>query len=209
MSANLPAQWKASKIRALEYLIAYPNAKITEVAEESGVTTATIHLWLKDPEFVEIFYQKYMVSFGAKLPSILNAMVREAEAGNVQAGRLVLEHSGKLIKRVEVNNYQSPFEKFLGKDGTNDNNIEDAEFVVMPERPIVEKKKKHKTKSQELREIKNKKKSLSQRREAAQWRRRAERVGVELLPQGRKTPLQKQEWRNKVLQKEKQMQNHV
>ena len=40
-----------------------------------------------------------MVTFGSRLPTVLNSMVREAEAGNVQAGRLVLEHSGKLIKR--------------------------------------------------------------------------------------------------------------
>ena len=98
---------------AIDLLVNDPEAKITDVAEKAGVTRATVHNWLKDPEFVEVFYQKYMVVFGSRLPTVLNSMVREAEAGNVQAGRLVLEHSGKLIKRVEVKNHQSPFEKFL------------------------------------------------------------------------------------------------
>jgi hypothetical protein len=192
---NLPDKWKPSKVRALEFMTAYPSAKMEEVAEESGVTKSTIHLWMRDPEFVEVFYQKYMVSFGSKLPSILNAMIREAEAGNVQAGRLILEHSGKLIKRVEINNTKSPFEKFLGQDVYE---AEDAEFTVMPERPIYEKKMKPKTKAQEKAEIVKMEKAIEKRRESAKWRTRAMKVGVEVLSQGRKTPNQIKEWREKV-----------
>ena len=116
MSTNLPTHWNASKVRAIELLVSKPSARIKDVAEESGVSSVTIHKWLKDPEFVEVFYQRYMISFGSRLPSVLNSMIIEAEAGNVQAGRLVLEHSGKLIKRVEVANHQSPFEKFLNAE---------------------------------------------------------------------------------------------
>ena len=50
-----------------------------------------------------------------------NSMVREAKAGNVQAARLVLEHSGKLVKNVNVT-IDSPFEKWLKK-------VDDAEVV--------------------------------------------------------------------------------
>lgn len=212
MSVNLPESWKSSKVRAVEFMTAYPNAHIKEVAEESGVSKNTIHLWLRDPEFVEVFYQKYMVSFGSKLPSILNAMIKEAEAGNVQAGRLILEHSGKLIKRVEVNNYQSPFEKFLGnKDSQNleEAKIEEAEFTVMPERPIVKKNKKIKTKVQETRELRVKQDALKKRSEASKWRRRAIKVGVELLPQGRKTKLALQSWQKKVIEAENSLKSRV
>ena len=118
MSVNIPSKIKPSMVIAIDLLVNDPEAKITDVAEKAGVTRATVHNWLKDPEFVEVFYQKYMVVFGSRLPTVLNSMVREAEAGNVQAGRLVLEHSGKLIKRVEVNNHQSPFEKFLSSQGS-------------------------------------------------------------------------------------------
>ena len=142
MSVSLPAKWKPEKARTVDLLVSNPSVKMTDLAEEIGVTRATIHKWLKDPEFVEVFYQKYMVSFGAKLPNVLNSMIREAEAGNVQAGRLVLEHSGKLIKRVEVANHQSPFEKFLNSEEgqlqeieTIDATFEDVneDIVALPE----------------------------------------------------------------------------
>tara|TARA_R110000744_G_scaffold364496_2_gene473049 strand:+ start:262 stop:891 length:630 start_codon:yes stop_codon:yes gene_type:complete len=208
MSANLPEKWTPSKVRALEFMTAYPNAKMEEVAEESGVSKTTIHVWMRDPEFVELFYQKYMVSFGSKLPAILNSMIREAESGNVQAGRLILEHSGKLIKRVEINNTQSPFEKFLDKDeGSGHRDVQDAEFTVLPERPVYEKKMKPKTVAQEKAELRKKEKAIGKRRESAKWRTRAKRAGVEVLPQGRKTPNQVQEWRNTVIEIEKKALN--
>ena len=196
---NLPDKWKPSKVRALEFMTAYPSAKMEEGAEEAGVTKSTIHLWMRDPEFVEVFYQKYMVSFGSKLPSILNAMIREAEAGNVQAGRLILEHSGKLIKRVEINNTKSPFEMFLGQ---NVYEAEEAEFTVMPEKPIYERKIKPKTKAQEKAELRKLENAMEKRRESAKWRTRAIRAGVEVLSQGRKTPNQIKEWREKVVKSE-------
>jgi hypothetical protein len=201
MSVHLPVKWSPSKVRAIEYMTAYPNAKIEEVAMESGVNKQAVYLWLRDPEFVEVFYQKYMVSFGSKLPSILNAMIREAEGGNVQAGRLILEHSGKLIKRVEVNNTRSPFEKFLEVDANYEvEDVSEAEFTVLPQRPVVEKKPK--TKAQELREISKKKHILKLRRSADQWRRRAKKVGIDSLPQGRKTKLMMQNWHHQIIQKE-------
>lgn len=208
MSVNLPVKWSPSKSRALEFMTVYPSAKMEEVAEEAGVNKQTIYLWLRDPEFVEVFYQKYMVSFGSKLPSILNAMIREAEAGNVQAGRLILEHSGKLIKRVEINNHISPFEKFLNKEVPSDfkeesEETEEAEFTVLPQRPVIpEKKDKPKSKSQELKELYDKKRYLKKRREAQQWRKRATKLGVDLLQRGRKTESQMRNWHNKIIEKE-------
>ena len=209
MSVNLPVKWSPSKSRALEFMTVYPSAKMEEVAEEAGVNKQTIYLWLRDPEFVEVFYQKYMVSFGSKLPSILNAMIREAEAGNVQAGRLILEHSGKLIKRVEINNHISPFEKFLNKEVPSDfkEEAEEAEFTVLPQRPVIpEKKDKPKSKSQELKELYDKKRYLKKRREAQQWRKRATKLGVDLLQRGRKTESQMRNWHNKIIEKESENQ---
>ena len=77
MSANLPSHWKPTKVRTIELLVSEPSTKIGDIAVEVGVSKSTIHLWLKDPEFVEVFYQKYMVSFGSKLPNVLNSMIRD------------------------------------------------------------------------------------------------------------------------------------
>ena len=183
---------------AIDMMVTDPEAKIKDVAEEAGVAVSTIQRWMKDPEFVEVFYQKYMVTFGSKLPKILNSMIREAEAGNVQAGRLVLEHSGKLIKRVEVANHKSPFEKFLT---TQDAEIMDVDYEVMPQRPIVPDKpitKKESAQKQKRLDRKNEK-----RREARNWRKRAERIGIEKPDKGRQTPAQRKAWQEKIESREK------
>lgn len=203
MSVNLPEKLKPAMGIAIDMLVSDPEAKIKDVAKESGVTTRTIHKWLKDPEFVEVFYQKYMVTFGAKLPKILNSMIREAEAGNVQAGRLVLEHSGKLVKRVEVANHKSPFEKFLNSNSSEMKEVEvvDADYEVFPQRPEVPVKPITKT------ELTQKKKSLdkknAKRREARKWRARAKKVGVLPPKKGRQTPAQRNAWQEQVIKREK------
>ena len=203
MSVNLPTHWKPSKVRAIELLVNEPTARIKDVAEESGVSAVTIHKWLKDPEFVEVFYQRYMISFGSRLPSVLNSMIREAEAGNVQAGRLVLEHSGKLIKRVEVANHQSPFEKFLNTEVASDVEIEpdEAEYVdIEPQIEVLPRKPQQVIESIKIQhQLKGDK-----RKTAKEWRERAMAVGVSILPRGRKTPAQKKEWQKIVIEKEKQ-----
>ena len=198
MSVNLPDKLKPSMAIAIDMLVNDPETKMKDVAEESGVAVSTLRRWLKDPEFVEVFYQKYMVTFGAKLPNILNSMIREAEAGNVQAGRLVLEHSGKLIKRVEVANHKSPFEKFLT---TQDAEIMDVDYEVMPQRPIVPDKpitKKESAQKQKRLDRKNEK-----RREARNWRKRAERIGIEKPDKGRQTPAQRKAWQEQIIKREK------
>ena len=197
MSVTLPVKWKPEKSIAIDMLVTSPESSIQAVADKAGVTTATIRNWFKDPEFVEVYYQKYMVTFGARLPNVLNSMVREAEAGNVQAGRLVLEHSGKLIKRVEVNNHQSPFEKFLNTQIPEEAEvIEDIE--VLPQRPVVPENPLKIKLEEKKREKKNKK-----RREARRWRERAEAVNITLPNKGRQTPRQRKEWQEKIKKREK------
>ena len=109
------------KIAAIEMFALSPYTSSKKVAEKLGISIHTIHAWRKDPNFIEACYDRYMVEFGSQLPSVLNAMVREAQEGNVQAARLVLEHSGKLVKNVNIT-IDSPFEKFL-------KNVPDVEVV--------------------------------------------------------------------------------
>ena len=200
MSVTLPVKWKPEKSIAIDMLVSSPESSIQAVADKAGVTTATIRNWFKDPEFVEVYYQKYMVTFGARLPNVLNSMVREAEAGNVQAGRLVLEHSGKLIKRVEVENHQSPFEKFLNTQVPVEAEvIEDIEEVqVFPQRPVVPENPVQIKLDKKKKDKKNKK-----RREARRWRERAQAIGIEMPKRGRQTPRQRKEWQEKIIKKEK------
>ena len=203
MNITLPAKWKPEKSIAIDVLVSNPEALIKDVAEKSGVNSNTIYRWLKDPEFVEVFYQKYMITFGSKLPTVLNSMIREAEAGNVQAGRLVLEHSGKLIKRVEVANHKSPFEKFLSSDKSDMKEVEvvDADYEVFPQRPEVPEKPITKTELTQKQRALNKKNK--KRREARRWRERAEKLGVSPPKKGRQTPAQRKAWQEKITKREK------
>ena len=107
---------------AIELYASQPSITAQEVATKCNVPIETIYKWRRNINFIEAIYDRYMVEFGSQLPSVLMAMVREAQAGNVQAGRLVLEHSGKLVKNVTID---SPFEKFLKKV----DDIQDAEIV--------------------------------------------------------------------------------
>ena len=72
----------------------------------------------------------------------------------------------------------------------------------MPEKPIYERKIKPKTKAQEKAELRKLENAMEKRRESAKWRTRAIRAGVEVLSQGRKTPNQIKEWREKVVKSE-------
>jgi len=180
-----------------------PSMRYVDVAEVVGVHKDTIKQWRKDPLFVEAIYDKYMVQFGAELPSVLNAMVREACAGNVQAGRLVLEHSGKLIKNVNIS-IDSPFDKFLKSSNSDGKIIEkekidaiEADFQVMETNMEMTERDESNDypRSRERREKKELKQSigaeqkkieyLKKKRERYALRKRAEDVGLDQLPQGR------------------------
>ena len=96
---------KAAEMMALD-----PETSVKQIASKLKVHEQTVLAWRRDPNFVDMVYQIYMVEFGAEIPAVLSSMIREAKAGNVQAGRLVLEHSGKLVKNINVT-IDSPFEK--------------------------------------------------------------------------------------------------
>ena len=124
-----------------------------------------------------------MKSFGAKLPSVLQSMYKEAINGNVQAGRLILEHSGKLIKNVEVK-VESPFERFLEGNRKIENAIEVVEEDK--ELPLIENK-------ESTQEKLNKQKSDSKKLLA-----RAKKVGLKPLGKGRHTKTKRKEWLQKL-----------
>lgn len=185
------AKWKPQKVLALEYLIDNPTASQREVATYSGVTQGTISNWYKDPGFVETFYDRYMVVYNSKLPSVLDSMVNEAITGNVQAGRLVLEHSGKLQKNIVIK-HESPFERFL-KNVEIPGEFEDAEVSdrEIPKAPTFS--------EQPLRVFSSsRERKLGKRREGYQLKKRAKKVGLEPLPVGRQSLSMKREWVNRL-----------
>ena len=201
--------------QAIELYGLQPEVTATEVANAIGVSRELIYIWRKNPNFVDAIYERYMVEFGSELPAVLQAMIREAKAGNVQAGRLILEHSGKLVKNVNVT-IDSPFEKFLKADKVEieyeDAEIEDIVDSVpdieaeLPERNTESqirrtKREKKQIKKRVLSETQKKKRN-AKRKEWNAWIARAKKVGMEALPARRPTPAQKQEWREEIIRRE-------
>ena len=204
-------KWKPQQILLLEYLIENPSATRKDMAEVSQCGVDKVGAWLKDPIFVEAFYDRYMIVFGSKLPSVLNAMLREAQEGNVQAGRLVLEHSGKLDKNVHIK-HESPFEKFIAAekgfvtvDAEFDEDILVELAEELPERieendhPTVRSKKEKKRIVGKQKKIEQEKK---RQRDAYKLRKRAEKVGLKPLKGGRPTGYDRKRWLKELEKRE-------
>ena len=208
---------KANQMAAIDLLIHNPEITKRELAKELKVTPQTIHGWFADDRFVDMYYKQYMVSFNAKLPMVLNSMIREAVEGNVQAGRLVLEHSGKLVKNINVT-VDSPFEKFLKAEQIDADNIIDAEseevaemIQTLPERNTEnDKPRKRQIKEKKaIDKIKQGKKPYRQKRREDRAERyallqRAKKVGLDPLPSRRPTESERRKWLEELVKLEKQ-----
>ena len=101
-----------TRLIALELLAIDPGMSQKNLAAKLGVQRQTIAAWCSDPLFIDAWYKRFMEVAGSELPNVVSAMIREAKEGNVQAGRLILEHFGKLDTRVKIQ-VESPFEKFM------------------------------------------------------------------------------------------------
>jgi len=202
------AKKKPHKVLAIELFALNPSMTIKQVAEKVGVAERCVSKWREDPVFLDKIYDRYMMEFGSQLPAVINAMVREGKHGNVQAARLVLEHSGKLVKNVNIT-VDSPFEKFLKTD-----NILDAEVIeaidgveitealperIMPKTPETEKI----MLKAEIDKDKNKKLRNIKRKEWYKWNTRAKAVGIEPLKAKRPTKGQRIEWEQAIIKAEK------
>ena len=210
------------KKKAIELLAHEPDMNLEQLAKEVGVCRATIHNWRSDPGFIDAFYDRYMVLFGSELPSVLKSLIREAKEGNVQAARLVLEHSGKLVKRVSVK-IDSPFEKFLNAvegEVLDVNEIDDLDQQIekvgespidiinsievdenLPERNKENDKPKARLykEKKKIKKIKNKskyteKKTKEKYQSMYQLRKRAIKVGLDLLPPKKPTKTERANW---------------
>ena len=152
---------------------------------------------------------------GIELPAVIKSMIEEAKMGNVQAGRLILEHFGKLESRIKVQ-VESPFEKFMRMDGEDAEFVDvsekeqdemdlvskvmDMEDIELPERDIAnssprlrEKNEKKTLKESTIKNIK-KEKVKQQLNNAYKLRKRAEAVGLELLGTGRQSKGAREKW---------------
>ena len=198
--------------RAVEIYATEPEVTHQQVADTLGINFKTLMKIRRDPNFWAKVYDYYMTTFEGDVVNVLKATVREATAGNVQAQRLVLEHSGKLQKNINIT-IDSPFEKWMAKleggvEITDAEVIEDMpEFSELPPRTADNSPFRAKEELNKLQNSVNKAKVSKNRnelrREQYKWVKRAEAVGVKKLSAKRPTPGQKKAWQEKIISKEK------
>jgi len=202
---------KPAKTLAIDYC-AYTNLTNKEIAKKVGVSEGSINGWKQDPNFIDAVYEKYMLKFGLEIPNILDAVVREAVSGNMVAARLALEHSGKLVKNINIT-VDSPFEKFL-KAVPDAEVVEEGEVVDvgtfdhLPERKPQDTAKVFKKDQVATKEAIKKAERNAQQKVWYQWRKRAKAVGVEPLTSRRPTPAQRKEWEEKIIKAEELANSH-
>ena len=204
---NKLAKKKPAKVLAIECFALNPTITAKEVAAQVGVSARTIASWKEDPMFVDKVYERYMTEFGSQLPAVINSMVREAKHGNVQAARLVLEHSGRLVKNVNIT-IDSPFEKFLKKESIDDAEVievfDDVEMPQdLPERIKPKTQVEEKIKIKTIMDREKKKLTYNDKRKLwYNWKKRAKAVGIEPLPAKKPTKGQRMEWEQSIVEAE-------
>ena len=154
------------------------------------------------------------MTYEADVLDVCRSMLREALAGNVQAIRLVLEHTNRLQKHINIR-ISSPFEQWLTQSGNNQieqsrndsgfQDILDAEVVVdeLPPRTADNTPKKVQNDFVKLdKELQKKQSWNERRRELHRWNQRAKTCGIEPLPARRLTSGQRKEWENSIVKAE-------
>ena len=209
-------QLKPIADKAIEIYATHAGIEHTVVAEMLGVSTDVLYRLRRSPDFWSKVYDSYMVAFEGDVVDVLKSMVREAKAGNVMAGRLVLEHSGKLQKNINVT-VNSPFEKWLHKskdvadaeivDEFQDLPAKLSDFSTLPERKVESQSKRGDEERKNIAKVIRKKASNASRSQTRkimrEWKKRAKTVGVEELPRGRPTPGQRFQWEQEIIRREK------
>ena len=205
--------------RAVELYALTPNAVHKQIAEELSISSKQLLKLRREPKFWSDVYDRYMITFEGDIPDVLRATVREAKAGNVQAQRLVLEHSGKLQKHLNIT-IKSPYELWLASNNKqlepskaiqrngSSIDIQDAEIVTdkLPDRTADNSRQAVEENFAKLdKELIKKKKWLHRRHELYTWSKRADLVGIAPLPPRRPTKGQRLAWEESIVKREEEL----
>ena len=187
--------------KAVDIYATTPNVQHNFVADELGISYKTLLKLRKDADFWKKVWDTYLVTYEADVLDVCRSMVREALAGNTSAGRLVLEHSGKLHKNIHIT-ISSPFEKYL--ESQERKQLEPSKEIIEAEVVPVEIQQEFQHIDSEL--VK-KKAVLEKRRELYSWSRRAEAVGIAPMPPKRPTKGQRLDWEMSIIRAEDEQSN--
>jgi hypothetical protein len=206
---------------AIELMASNPGITTEKASTELSCSGQTIRVYKRDPAFNEAVYSRFMDISGGRLVGVVDAMIREAERGNVQAATLILKHYGKLEDKITVR-IESPFERFLKIGQFERAEVIEPDTAVeivssleittdLPERDPVNNRPKARI-TNEKKDIKSiqsgtfkKRETQILRNKAYNLRERAEKVGMPKLPPGRQRKNVRAEWISELESREKAM----
>ena len=195
--------------KAIDIYATTPNVQHNFVADELGISYKTLLKLRKDADFWKKVWDTYLVTYEADVLDVCRSMVREALAGNTSAGRLVLEHSGKLQKNIHIT-ISSPFEKYLesqqGKQLEPSKEIPTAKLREVQNAEVVPERIQQEFQQIDS-ELVKKKATLEKRRELYGWSRRASAVGIAPMPPRRPTKGQRLDWEMSIIRAEDEQSN--
>lgn len=205
-------KFKPKQLLCIEHFCSNPMLTQKDLSELCDVHLKTIQGWLSSPSFIDAIYNRYMEMSGIHLPKVIQAMLREAQEGNVQAGRLILEHYGKLERKLKLE-IDSPWDKFMKAESSEfvEVNAQDVAFsdisddsIRLPNRNKTNNRPKKREKEEKDRiilktkEFVKKEKEKSYQHNAYELRKRAKEVNLDLLPSGRHSKGKRQRWLSKL-----------
>ena len=190
---NNPEWWNA-----IEVYLANPGISIRKLAKEINVHYNTIWLWFKKEEFLKALWKRHLTLRTLDLVDVYDKQVVEAKNGSTKAAEFVYKQHGELEKKVE--GMTAPYSQFIQV-----NNINTKEEV---QDPMVEVQNKvHEEVHTEVHEIpaqtipvKKKPKVYIQkvnkekRNALLKLKRRAKKVGLCSLGNGRPSKTERAIW---------------
>ena len=208
-------KFNIKQLTAIERIASNPSYATRQLAKDLKVDQYTIRVWKNDVGFISAVYDRFMDIAGKHMPDVILAQIEEAKAGNTQAATLVLKHFGKFQDTLTIK-IESPFDQFL-----KTNNAEEAEIISeedaneignsfeLPEKTKVERdpindlpKTRVRRENKKLSKAYRQKQIKKNRSERYVWLKRAEKVGISKLGQGRPSPEKLRAWHNSIIQAE-------
>ena len=96
MKESKGKKFTKKQLEFIDYLVGNGNgSNKKEVAQDIGVSVKTINVWLKNDRILNEIYNQAMLKISKELPKVLDALIKNAKSGNIQAIKLILEHVKK------------------------------------------------------------------------------------------------------------------
>ena len=186
-----------------------------ELAKQLGINKETLRQWMRDKDFIDAIYHRYMEVAGKFLPAVIQAQITEAMSGNTRAAELILKHFGKLQDRLVIQ-VESPFMQHIKNQNLDPTEITETEAVEIGENiqidnqiPLPPRDPKANSPKKAINDRKKLKKAYTKVRvrectnSRYMLRKRAKEVGLDPLPPKKPKAHIRRNWLNKLVKLEK------